>query len=707
MKLQHGKLMTQLLTIAIAVVGLGSLTSAQTSEQFNAPADINFRTDSIISEGTRMSAEVFSPRNAQGKLPTIVMSHGWGGTVAGLRPDAVAFAREGFLVVTFDYRGWGHSDARLVAKSKPTNQKGKLVAEVAEVRGVVDPIDQTTDIQNALHWVQAEELCDASRIGIWGSSFSGGHVVYVAARDPRVKAFVSQVASMDARWAIENQEFRKVTFSRGTARTRGEIGYPEPFAKFGGMTGQPVWEKLMRYAPIEDIDRCENCAKLFIIAENEELFDNRDHAIAAFDRATGVKKIITVKGIKHYGIYNEKRDEAQQLAIEWFREHLAAKENEQAGEDFQSSAEKVARPLILAHYMPWYTAKPFSDHWGWHWTMDHFDPEKQVDGKREIASKFQPLIGPYDSGDPDVLEYHLLLMKLAGIDGVIVDWYGLTDYRDYAILHRNTTRLLEQCERLKMKFVICYEDQTIRALVDGKRISAADRVSHAVDEINWLCKYWFKSGSYVRLNGKPVLLSFGHAGLKNDEWSQCLSQLASPVAYFSQDIRRKGAIGGFGWPSPKAGMQQVDRFLVQANQWPKAIPVAFPRFDDIYKQAGVSEGYPRLADNDGRTLKETLKKALNSNAPIIQIATWNDWGEGTQIEPSREFGDRDLQNIQSMLREAVLTAFRHQDLSLVNRLFKARRSGVQSEKADAIARAISAGRLQFARTSFAALLGGK
>ena len=154
-------------------------------------------------------------------------------------------------------------------------------------------------------------------------------------------------------------------------------------------------------------------------------------------------------------------------------------------------------------------------------------------------------------------------------------------------------------------------------------------------------------------------------------------------------------------------MQQVDRFLVQAKQWPKTIPAAFPRFDDIYKQAGVSEGYPRLADNDGRTLKETLKKALNSNAPIIQIATWNDWGEGTQIEPSREFGDRDLQNIQSMLREAGLTAFRHQDLSLVNRLFKARRSGVQSEKADAIARAISAGRLQFARTRLAALLGDK
>ena len=111
----------------------------------------------------------------------------------------------------------------------------------------------------------------------------------------------------DARWAIENPRLREYVFQQGTARTRGQIGDPKPFADFNNMRGQPVWEKLMRYAPIEDIGRCEPCAKLFIIAENEELFDNKDHAIAAHDRATGVKKLVSVNGIKHYGIYNEKR----------------------------------------------------------------------------------------------------------------------------------------------------------------------------------------------------------------------------------------------------------------------------------------------------------------------------------------------------------------------------------------------------------------
>ena len=84
----------------------------------------------------------------------------------------------------------------------------------------------------------------------------------------------------------------------------------------------------MRYAPINDIARCEKTAKLFIVAENEEMFDNKDHAIAAHERATGVKKLVTVRGIKHYGIYNEKRREAQQLAIDWFSKHLKAGKKE-------------------------------------------------------------------------------------------------------------------------------------------------------------------------------------------------------------------------------------------------------------------------------------------------------------------------------------------------------------------------------------------
>lgn len=291
------------------------------------PEGVSFKAERIVSEGTKISAEVYTPADAGSKkLPTILMSHGWGGTAEGLRPDAILFARSGFLVVVIDYRGWGNSDARLVLSGKKTVKNGKITAEVREVREVVDPIDQTTDIFNALQWLQGHTQCDTNRIGIWGSSFSGGHVVYVAARDPRVKAFVSQVGSMDQRWVWNIPQVRKQMFKTSGDRTRGKIGYPEPGQKYNNMKGVPIMEKLMQYAPIEDVHRISpSCAKLFIIAEKEELFDNRDHAIKAHALAKGTKKLVVVKGIKHYGIYHEKRKEAQQLALDWFNKHLKTK----------------------------------------------------------------------------------------------------------------------------------------------------------------------------------------------------------------------------------------------------------------------------------------------------------------------------------------------------------------------------------------------
>jgi dienelactone hydrolase len=294
------------------------------NQSFKVADDVAFRTAHIMSEGVRMSAEVFSPMDPKTeRLPTIVMSHGWGGTAELLRPEGIAFARAGYLVVTFDYRGWGKSDSRLILAGKSLEKReGKLFAQVKEVREVVDPIDQTTDILNAINWVAGEKQCDPERIGLWGSSYSGGHVVYVAARDPRVKAFVSQVGSMDSRWAVANAQIRAYTFNQASARAHGNLDYPQAGAKFGNLIGQPVIEKLAVYAPIEDIGRCKDCAKLFLIAENEELFDNKSHAILAHERATGAKKLVVVKGIKHYGIYNEARGQAQREAISWFDEHL-------------------------------------------------------------------------------------------------------------------------------------------------------------------------------------------------------------------------------------------------------------------------------------------------------------------------------------------------------------------------------------------------
>src|SRR5271170_7795616 len=92
-----------------------SLAQAQAQNApapFTPPEDIQFRTANIMSEGTRMAAELFSLKALEGKkLPTVILCHGWGGTAVGLRSYALDFARAGYLAVAFDYRGWGNSDS--------------------------------------------------------------------------------------------------------------------------------------------------------------------------------------------------------------------------------------------------------------------------------------------------------------------------------------------------------------------------------------------------------------------------------------------------------------------------------------------------------------------------------------------------------------------------------------------------------------------
>ncbi len=103
-------------SLLIAVLtGAGAFGQYRPLAPFVLPDDIAARKVDIMSAGVRMSGEVFSAKALAGeKLPTIVMSHGWGGTVAGLRRDAAEFAEAGYLVVAFDYRGWGLSDSRVI-----------------------------------------------------------------------------------------------------------------------------------------------------------------------------------------------------------------------------------------------------------------------------------------------------------------------------------------------------------------------------------------------------------------------------------------------------------------------------------------------------------------------------------------------------------------------------------------------------------------
>ena len=313
-----------------------------------------------------------------------------------------------------------------------------------------------------------------------------------------------------------------------------------------------------------------------------------------------------------------------------------------------------SRPAVFAHYMPWYASKPVSGHWGWHWTMGHFDPEViRKDGSREAATHDEPLIGLYDSSDPDALACQVLLMKLVGIEGVIIDWYGIREVNDYAEIHRNTLALIPFLKKAGLKFAICYEDQSIGNQVKAGKLSAEEALTQGREVMAWLEANWFGDVAYFKVDERPVMLMFGPQYFERESWDVVQSVLTTKPLVFALPHLSKniGATGSFAWPPVTGGKTvssaewrtELDRLY--ASDRP-VIPVAFPGFHDIYERAELHESYGHIDDREGKTFAETLDLALKSESAFLQIATWNDYGEGTVIEPTRQKGYRNLETLQ-------------------------------------------------------------
>lgn len=342
-----------------------------------------------------------------------------------------------------------------------------------------------------------------------------------------------------------------------------------------------------------------------------------------------------------------------------------------------SRADEEGKPKVLVHFMPWYSVSA-EGNWGWHWTMNHFDPhEIRWDGRRKIASQDYPLIGPYDSGDETVLQCQILQMKFAGIDGVIIDWYGTDPENDYPMIHERTLALVSMIEKAGLEFAICYEDQAVGQIAEKRGLSEEKQIEVAREHLRWVEENWFSRASYVRLRGKPLLLVFGPQHFEPESWKKVVSDLeTSPEVLVLPHLRKDDSVadGIFAWPPVDGGK------TISADEWKKRlkavyegagektslIPVAFPGFHDIYREAELHESYGRIDDRYGATFRESLDLAMEQKPEIIQIATWNDYGEGTVIEPTQANGYRFLEELQRRFG----SEYSPMDLRLPERLFR-------------------------------------
>lgn len=337
--------------------------------------------------------------------------------------------------------------------------------------------------------------------------------------------------------------------------------------------------------------------------------------------------------------------------------------------------------------------------------MNHFDPDRVgSDGRREIASRHYPLIGPYDSSDPDVLEYHTLLMKVAGIDGVIVDWYGTGSLWDYPTIHTAAQLLYDAVAAAGLEFAVCYEDQTLGHLISQGRIASSAAVDQARRDMDAVRDLWVDGGAYVHHEGRPLLLNFGPQHLRSgSQWITAFSGFSTDPVFLTLDNVVSGAAhGAYPWPpmwasgggtlTPGRLTEYLNAHYARASGYEVRMGSSFPGFHDIYQEAGVRASYGFLDHRDGATLQETLDRAVTAGSQFVQLVTWNDFGEGTTIEPAVEYRYRHLEQVQETVAALRMLPFSAEDLRLPIRIYELRKSGAYDAQLDVAVRHLQEGR---------------
>jgi uncharacterized protein len=293
--------------------------------------DISFTT----TDGTTLRGWHYVP-DAPGKHPTIVLAHGFS-AVKEMYLDkyAEAFAGAGLASIVYDNRNFGASDG--------------------EPRQEIDPWLQIRDYSDAITFAQTLEQTDPARIGVWGSSYSGAHVLVVGAIDRRVKCVVSQVPAISG-----SQGFRRLVRADFIASLQAGLhadranraagGSPamipvvaeDPMASSAlptadsykwftetAATRAPSWrnevtlrtiEYAFGYEPGAYIGLISPTPLMLIVAVQDHLAVS-DLAIAAYERAYEPKRLVLLPG-GHFEAYVEAFEQSSGSACDWFRTHL-------------------------------------------------------------------------------------------------------------------------------------------------------------------------------------------------------------------------------------------------------------------------------------------------------------------------------------------------------------------------------------------------
>jgi hypothetical protein len=310
------------------------------------------------------------------------------------------------------------------------------------------------------------------------------------------------------------------------------------------------------------------------------------------------------------------------------------------------AASRALGRRVLAFHYPWY-GTPAGPTGRWrHWNhprvalpggriLGFHDPGREVaPGRLDLGSTHYPAHGPYDSADPALIDRQFALAREAGLDGFVVSWWGRESEEA-----RVFGRLLAAARRVGLVLAPYYE---------AAELAGRGPAGVAID-LEALLDAHGREPAWLRVDGVPVVFVYGAQRLRPGAWEYVRRRLhaAGRRLYVVGDSHRAPWLPLF----EALHVYSPVRFLAGGGdlepayrEWAATarkvevpfFPAAAPGFDD----RAVRLPGTVLDRRDGATYDATWEAVMTVDPPWALVATWNEWHEGSEIEPSREHGVR-------------------------------------------------------------------
>jgi len=297
--------------------------------------------------------------------------------------------------------------------------------------------------------------------------------------------------------------------------------------------------------------------------------------------------------------------------------------------------------------------------------------------------KGTPFLSKYNSNDSMTADQHILLAKQHGIDFFAVSWIGEGKWIDWDFddIDRNLQNgLLNASHIQNFNFCLFYETQIVLNTSNREHKNFTEIF---LNDMIYAAQHYFNHSSYLRIDGKPVLFIYNLPYLylySPIPAQELLNQTRRQLASIGSDVYFIGDVGGGPLPSdvnstwlysmnattsyffsnPSKGWNEIlEDARTHYPEWGsfmnsmgiKFIPNAYPGFNNTDLN-GVLE--PAVLPNNATMFRELLTIAINnadSDLKMVMITSWNEWLEGTAIEPSMEFGEAFLHVIYDVVPE--------------------------------------------------------